>query len=79
MPVGKAGDLRAESDRKRHNADAGQTPDEVVAHLMHENEQRKHQDEWHDIARQEAEYAGHAAHETISLDLISDTEQHAAQ
>jgi hypothetical protein len=46
---------------------------------MHENEQRKHQDEWHDIARQEAEYAGHAAHETISLDLISDTEQHAAQ
>ncbi len=65
VSVGKSGNLRPEADRKSHNADAGPAADQIVAHLVHKNEQRQHKDECDDVVRQETDEASRATHATI--------------
>ena len=53
-PVVEADQFRAEADRERLDADAAPAADQIVAHLVDEDDDRQHEQERHDGADQQA-------------------------
>ena len=54
VPVVEADEFGAEADGERLDADAAPAADEVVAHLVHEHDDRQHEQERDDRADQQA-------------------------
>ncbi|WP_246697695.1 hypothetical protein [Rhizobium sp. G21] len=62
MPVGEADKFGAEAEGKGEDADAAPAPDEIVTHLMHEDDQRDHDEKGDDISEQRREEIGDHDH-----------------
>lgn len=60
--VGIAEQFGAETDGEGEDADTGPAPDKVVAHLVHEDDQRQNQQKRHDIAENKVKHIGQVSH-----------------
>ena len=65
--VGIAEQFRTEADGKGEDADAGPAADQVVTHLVHEDDQRQHQQKRHDIAENKVKHIGQVSHVDPSI------------
>jgi hypothetical protein len=71
MPIIEAKKFRAEADGECGDADAAPAPDEIVAHLVHEDDDRQDEEERDDRADQQAFGAEDSGEDVAQIGTLS--------